>query len=79
MDCHCLPTAGPFQLSALLIPSCLYKQFSAHQGQVENRPFGDAEKGQKAKSWRNFIVYVLFITSTPVVLFHNHFKYPTYN
>lgn len=56
-----------------------YKQFSAHQGQVENRPFGDAEKGQKGKSWRNFIVYILFITSTPVVLFHNHFKYPTYN
>ena len=38
-----------------------YEQFSAHQGQVENKHFGDLEKGQKGKSWRNFIVYILFL------------------
>lgn len=47
-----------------------YKQFSAYQGQVENRPFGDAEKGSKGKSLRHVLVYVSLITSTPIVVLY---------
>lgn len=71
---------GNVRMTYLRSAGLNYKQFSAYQGQVENRHFGNTEKGQKDKSWRNFIVYILFIISIPtVVLFHNHFRYPIYN